>query len=152
MVRYDQDCSYCGRSPVIALGLCNTHYLRVKRYGDVEFTKHTKSVSKSGTPEYFIENSREVPGPLNTPCRVWKKAVDAAGYGRFGQSSLYAHREIYKLLVGPIPEGLFVCHRCDNRRCINIEHLFVGTANDNNQDMISKGRAWFSAKKENENV
>lgn len=49
-------------------------------------------------------------------------------------------REIYKLFNGPIPEGIFVCHECDNRGCINPDHLFLGTANDNTKDMMNKGR------------
>ena len=50
------------------------------------------------------------------------------------------HREMYKLFNKPIPEGLFVCHTCDNTICINPDHLFVGTAADNNKDCRDKGR------------
>lgn len=51
------------------------------------------------------------------------------------------HRAAYMLLVGPIPEGLNILHRCDNTLCINPAHLFLGTQKDNVQDMFSKGRA-----------
>jgi hypothetical protein len=50
------------------------------------------------------------------------------------------YRAVWERANGPIPEGMFVCHRCDNPRCVNVDHLFLGTAFDNNHDMIAKGR------------
>lgn len=77
-------------------------------------------------------------------CWLWQGAMDGAyGYGAFfchGKNHR-AHRFAYELLVGPIPEGLFVCHSCDNPPCVNPAHLWVGTNYDNFSDMRAKGRA-----------
>lgn len=67
------------------------------------------------------------------------------GYGvvHFGGKKHLAHRVAYELFVGPIPEGMFACHKCDRRLCANPNHLFLGTNQDNMDDMVSKKRhAW----------
>lgn len=51
-----------------------------------------------------------------------------------------AHRYAWEQANGPIPESMFVCHRCDNPPCINVDHLFLGTPKDNTRDMALKGR------------
>ncbi|MBK8168328.1 MAG: HNH endonuclease [bacterium] len=51
-----------------------------------------------------------------------------------------AHRVVYEGMVGPIPEGMYLCHHCDNPKCVRPDHIFVGTDADNKADMYAKGR------------
>ena len=86
-------------------------------------------------------SAKVIPEP-NSGCWLWSGAVNSSGYGSFlmaGKTSK-AHRTSYRFYVGPIPNGLHVLHRCDNRICVNPDHLFVGTRFDNMRDMVRKKR------------
>jgi hypothetical protein len=84
-------------------------------------------------------------------CWLWtasKRTTDrTGGYGKFAtgrrnkQTTYMAHRFSWVLENGPIPDGLDVLHHCDNRLCVNPDHLFLGTQQDNMDDMIAKGRS-----------
>lgn len=75
-------------------------------------------------------------------CWEWTGFVSNLGYGRFqiGRIQHFSHRLSYAINKGPITGWLFVCHSCDNRLCVNPDHLWLGTHSDNMQDMLRKGR------------
>lgn len=87
---------------------------------------------------FFSKVSKGEPGG----CWHWNAARMQSGYGNFGIDNYVhkAHRVSYALHNGSIPEGLMVLHKCDNPRCVNPEHLYAGTAKQNSQDAVRRGR------------
>lgn len=80
-------------------------------------------------------------------CWIWTASKRHKGYGAFVWATEIgkviqgrAHRFSYELHKGAIPEGMFCLHHCDNPACVNPDHLWLGTAADNNHDMVQKGR------------
>lgn len=78
-----------------------------------------------------------------TGCWLWTRPLHpTGGYAQFSLNGRreYAHRASWIMFRGPIPAGMLVCHSCDVRHCVNPDHLFLGTAQDNTDDMLAKGR------------
>jgi hypothetical protein len=119
-----------------ARGWCGRHYHKWVRYGD------PLGVRVTGIARY----EAKIALPNENGCRLWTAAVTRNGYGKFTcyeagrQKTVPAHRWGYEHLVGPIPEGLEVCHSCDVPGCQTLEHWWLGTSADNAADKVAKGR------------
>lgn len=77
-----------------------------------------------------------------TGCWNWIKSCDGQGYGQFwsGSKLMRSHRWAYNYYKGNLSQNLCVCHKCDNIKCVNPDHMFLGTQDDNLKDMTNKGR------------
>lgn len=96
-------------------------------------------------PEHRFWKKVDKNGPIHPTCGQcwsWTGGLSKRGYGQFmvGRRGLRSHRYSYTLHVGRIPNGLSVLHKCDNRSCVNPDHLFVGTTLDNQRDKVLKCR------------
>lgn len=115
------------------LGFCNVHYLRYIRRGTTDLVRHV-------TFEERFKNSYKI--NKDNGCWEWTKSLGSHGYAHTANKgkNLRGHRVSYKLYIGKIPKGKLVLHKCDNRKCVNPEHLFLGTQKDNMLDMSKKNR------------
>jgi hypothetical protein len=99
--------------------------------------KIMKNLSKSDI-DRFQSKFIVTPG-----CWIWTAGKHNFGYGQisFGVGvNISASRFSYRFYIGPIPDGMFICHKCDNPSCVNPAHLFSGMPKENTEDMWSKGR------------
>lgn len=92
---------------------------------------------------YVVDNFWSWAVKASSGCWEWTRSFNNQGYGQqrvTGGRTLVAHRVAYALHHGAIPGGQQVLHRCDNPKCVNPDHLFLGTQSDNIRDAVSKGR------------
>jgi hypothetical protein len=131
--------------------MAEKNFTKLCPHCDKEFrsrrTTHTYCSRKCGrlaqpirSPEERFWEKVDRKGP--NECWLWTAGALSAGYGSFHYNGTFigAHRFAWIVTNGPIPEGLFVCHRCDNPPCVNPAHLFIGSAADNIGDKVKKGR------------
>lgn len=119
--------------------VCCMHENRFYRTGSFD---GVKILPKNSTKEQIIEKYLSS-NPTDSGCIETKSALTEYGYGRvhYQGKGYFAHRFIYEYYNGEIPKGMIICHKCDNPKCVNIKHLFIGTHDDNVQDKIKKGRS-----------
>jgi hypothetical protein len=132
ILRYMETCIICnnildrGQSKLCSRK-CTARYANQKKQ-----LKYSSTISK----RFW---ARTIP---SNECIRWLGAITSAGYGcvRINKQTYQAHRVAYELEKGEIPSNMYVIHTCDNRWCVNPEHLFIGTHQDNMTDKIRKGR------------
>lgn len=117
----------------IGFGYCSKHYTRLRRYGDPSYKNSRGRGSKARKIDFEVRNG----------CfEITSHKLDSNGYAEtmIRGRTTKIHRHVYEQCFGKIPAGLVIRHKCDNRACINPEHLEVGTHRENIGDMISRNR------------
>ena len=117
-----KNCQYCAKS---------FQGRKEGRFCSLLCARHARIVEPSVRFFGYIEDQA-------SDCWNWTGHIHHSGYGMY--RSGFAHRFSYAVANGPIPDGLWVLHKCDNRKCVNPSHLFLGTRQDNVDDMMAKGR------------
>lgn len=150
-------CNGCGRDLPIESFWRRKHAPDGRQPRCIECKSKRRAELKAGAPRFKpYGRARSNPNhPLNHPderfwsnvdrsgdCWLWTGGCSDTGYGSIEWNArvALAHRVSYELSIGPIPDGLFVLHRCDVRACVRPEHLFLGTHLDNMRDCKAKGR------------
>lgn len=140
--------SKCGfnecQRKAVSKGYCDMHYRRILKYGDVN--KYGSRKVDIGDEVERFHKKYEI---KSNGCWIWTGGTRAnckgVLYPRHHQDNgkgTGAHRFSFSIFHGPIPKGMYVCHKCDTPLCVNPDHLFCGTHHDNMSDMIIKNRSY----------
>ncbi len=126
-------------------GYCSKHYQRFKKHGDPNRADWKKLEGENFEEKLKLNSIEDENG-----CWIWQGAQNKSGYGSVnigGGKTAQAHRLAFKLWCGELPDEFFVCHHCDQPLCVNPNHLFLGTNQDNIDDKMYKGRAYTGVHK-----
>jgi hypothetical protein len=125
-------------------GYCDKHYRRILKRGNV-FDYGSRMVAEGNAEERFYKKY----SIRQNGCWIWtagtrlnSKKVAYPRHWTDDKKSIGAHRFSFELFKGKIPIGMYVCHKCDTPLCVNPDHLFIGTHNDNMSDMVRKKRSF----------
>src|SRR3990167_2103817 len=131
MAKLLSTCKHCGKE-FEHWKYKNRSFFSIKCY--IKFSKQ-KRLRFKYFDKYVVRTSEG--------CWKWTGRVNIGGYPQLADN-YPAHKFSYEYYVKPIPKGLYALHHCDTRSCCNFSHIFLGTLNDNNQDMIKKGRMYIN--------
>lgn len=139
----------CGSRVVVNSGLLRSG--RTKSCGCLSKEQSSINIKRAKAPRDPVDRFlNKVSIDSESGCHVWTGARRDYGYGLFivrgersrkPRESMSAHRFAWEMKNGPIPRGMCVLHKCDNPLCVNADHLFLGTRDDNNKDRAQKNRS-----------
>lgn len=138
-------CIKACESVVSKHGMCPKHWYRMKTYGNPMLVTVKQLHGMTIEDRFWARVNKTDSCWLWVGGKVFGRSHE--GYGVITshvvgakQKNIMAHRFSWEFHNGKIPEGMLVCHKCDNPSCVNPEHLFIGTVQDNNIDKLNKGR------------
>lgn len=124
-----RSCTIVGcQRKLLCKGLCNTHYIRLRKYGDLDHCEHAFTV-----PDKLNKFSERT----SSGCLVWTGNINSGGYGliKVNNKTASAHRVIWEYYRGVVPKGLVVDHICRVRHCVDVEHMQVVTYEQNMENL-----------------
>lgn len=131
-------CELCNSCYATPRGLIN-HLKRTEKLCINDYSILYPDIKEKINSYYkvFLKNRYII--DIESDCWNWKDKINEDGYGYY--NTKLAHRLFYEMYIGDIIEGLLICHTCDNPKCVNPNHLYMGTNQDNMDDMVKRGRS-----------